>query len=32
MRAVRYERTGPAAEVLQVVDIPKPEPVPARSV
>ena len=26
MKAVRYERPGPASEVLKVVDIPKPEP------
>jgi NADPH2:quinone reductase len=28
MKAVRYEHTGPAHEVLQVVDIPTPEPGP----
>lgn len=28
MRAVRYERTGPAAEVLHLVDLPRPEPGP----
>ncbi|MEM9549832.1 MAG: NADPH:quinone reductase [Pseudomonadota bacterium] len=26
MRAIRYFRTGPAAEVLQLVDLPAPEP------
>lgn len=28
MRAVRYLRTGPASEVLEVVDLPLPEPAP----
>ncbi len=28
MRAVRYLRTGPAAEVLEIVDLPVPEPRP----
>ena len=28
MRAVLFERTGPAAEVLQLVDIATPEPGP----
>ena len=28
MRAVRYERPGPASEVLDVVDVPTPEPGP----
>ena len=28
MRAAVYERTGPAAEVLQVTDLPEPEPGP----
>ena len=28
MRAIRYERAGPASQVLEVVDIPTPEPGP----
>lgn len=30
MRAARYLRTGPAAEVLEVVDLPLPEPEPSQ--